>query len=326
MITKKVDIHAETHTQYAQRIAEKQALSIGLTRPVIDKVRLVTTELATNLLRHAKRGYLLIRSLETGRGLEIRAVDKGPGINNLDQCLEDGYSSIEGSLGYGLGTIHRASTEFSAYSVPAQGTIILSRICDLDSQPESHSFGVVCCPLRGETSCGDGWIVSGRSDELLFGVFDGSGHGGLAAQATHRLLQALCSDRYRDLKLTTLALDRALKGTRGAAMLLMKRQQLASSFSYSSVGNVEGRSVGPKVERFVTNPGILGVGRLVPRVRDTTNNCRHIILHSDGVSRRWRVTDWPGLMSEHPSVISAAIYRDCASLRDDACILVVENS
>ena len=48
-------------------------------------------------------------------GIGILALDRGPGISDLDAAFRDGYSSA-GSPGTGLGAIRRASSEFDVYS------------------------------------------------------------------------------------------------------------------------------------------------------------------------------------------------------------------
>jgi len=46
-----------------------------------------------------------------------------------------------------------------------------------------------------------------------------------------------------------------------------------------------------------------------------------IILHSDGLSGHWNLQDYPGIARRHPSLLAATLYRDCARLRDDVCVL-----
>lgn len=45
-------------------------------------------------------------------------------------------------------------------------------------------------------------------------------------------------------------------------------------------------------------------------------------MHSDGVTDRWRLTDYPGLQRRSPQVIAATLLRDAGVRRDDACVLV----
>jgi len=49
-----------------------------------------------------------------------------------------------------------------------------------------------------------------------------------------------------------------------------------------------------------------------------------LVMHSDGLSGRWDLGDYPGLWNKPSSVIAAVLYRDFARGRDDATILVAK--
>ena len=95
-----------------------------------EHVAIVATEACTNLLKHASRGQILLQTTTEGCEdtplLELLAVDQGPGMENLDQCLRDGYSTGS-SPGQGLGAIQRMSRESDFYTVPGKGTVVLAR-------------------------------------------------------------------------------------------------------------------------------------------------------------------------------------------------------
>src|SRR4030095_311315 len=90
----------------ASWIATRLVVRAGFNETETGTVALVVTELATNLLKHAKRGEILVRLIERGAmtGIELLSLDHGPGIANLTQCFRDGYSTA-GSPGTGLGAI-----------------------------------------------------------------------------------------------------------------------------------------------------------------------------------------------------------------------------
>lgn len=78
------------------------------------------TELATNLLKHAKKGCEVLIGVvgETDRlAVEIISLDAGPGMAAPLKMMEDGVST-SGSLGGGLGAIKRLSDEFDIFSRP----------------------------------------------------------------------------------------------------------------------------------------------------------------------------------------------------------------
>src|SRR5690348_11600413 len=127
-------IHQQTSISISERssIGEARRISSQLAERARmkgiegERVPLIVTELATNLFQHAEGGELLIRILpvELGPGLEIVALDRGPGIADVQHCMADGNSG-GGTLGCGLGAIRRLSTDFDIYSNPPTGTVVM---------------------------------------------------------------------------------------------------------------------------------------------------------------------------------------------------------
>ena len=101
----------------------------------LGRVPLIVTELATNLLLHATGGEIIIRMLpvEVAPGLEIIALDRGPGIADLHRCMMDGYSG-GGTRGCGLGAVRRLSTEFDIYSTQPAGTVVMFACLSIDGE------------------------------------------------------------------------------------------------------------------------------------------------------------------------------------------------
>ncbi|HEV8293460.1 MAG TPA: anti-sigma regulatory factor, partial [Tepidisphaeraceae bacterium] len=112
----------------ARRRAAAVAAGLGFNDGDVGRAALVATEAATNLFKHGRKGELMIRSAEDpGEGIEILALDHGPGFANLGDCMRDGYSTA-GSPGTGLGAMRRASSAFDIHSVPGRGTVLVSQI------------------------------------------------------------------------------------------------------------------------------------------------------------------------------------------------------
>src|SRR5262245_43124570 len=87
----------------ARRPALRVAEESSLPETRCAEVAIVATELATNLVRYAKGGELLVRPMsDQGGGVEIISVDRGPGMANVGRCLEDGFST-GGTPGNSLG-------------------------------------------------------------------------------------------------------------------------------------------------------------------------------------------------------------------------------
>ena len=92
-----------------------------------DQVLIATaiSEIARNIVQYAGRGQVSCRIVTQGRrrGLVVVARDEGPGIADLAQAMEDGYSTGKG-LGMGLPGSQRLMDEFDVVSAAGQGTTV----------------------------------------------------------------------------------------------------------------------------------------------------------------------------------------------------------
>lgn len=89
---------------------------------------LITTaisEMGRNILEYASHGELILSLLENGSrsGVKIVASDRGPGIADISQVMQDGYSSHKG-LGIGLPGTKRLMDEFEIRSKIGNGTTV----------------------------------------------------------------------------------------------------------------------------------------------------------------------------------------------------------
>jgi serine/threonine-protein kinase RsbT len=81
------------------------------------------SELTRNILKYAGTGEIRLRRVNRmgRRGVEIEAIDHGPGIADCEAAMQDHFSS-GGTLGLGLPAVKRMMDEFSLESAPGQGT------------------------------------------------------------------------------------------------------------------------------------------------------------------------------------------------------------
>jgi serine/threonine-protein kinase RsbT len=91
-------------------------------------VATAVSELARNIVAYAARGEVILRTIETARarGIEIVAVDEGPGIADVELALRDGYSTGRG-LGVGLPGVRRLMDQFHITSTLNKGTTVTIR-------------------------------------------------------------------------------------------------------------------------------------------------------------------------------------------------------
>src|SRR3954452_24372592 len=92
-----VCIAIATDMDIARAILETRRISVELGFATADQSRVATaaSELARNILKYAGAGHVTIASCQRdGRvGIELVAADRGPGIENTEQAMQDHYSS-----------------------------------------------------------------------------------------------------------------------------------------------------------------------------------------------------------------------------------------
>lgn len=107
---------------FRNRVKE-YAMKIGMS--LVNQTKLITgaSELVRNMLKYANGGIVYIEVLSRGRESGIRLVfeDKGPGIANIQQALQDGFTTGK-SLGLGLPGTRRLMNEFEIVSELGKGT------------------------------------------------------------------------------------------------------------------------------------------------------------------------------------------------------------
>ena len=317
----------------ARRRLTTLAERLGFDSTAREKVAIVVTELATNLLKHAGEGELVVRQLvlpttPVQDGIEILALDRGPGMVNVAACLRDGYSTT-GSLGQGLGAIQRQSTTFDLYSAPGLGTALLVQLW-AKTPPASPALpfthGVVCRPKTGELMNGDGWTAHWHAQGYTLLLSDGLGHGPDAAAATQQAVQTFMTKPTRTALAHVEAIHSALRPTRGAAVAVVEVS--GDRLHFVGIGNISGRVWdGADARHLLSQNGIAGhQARKIQAFPQVWGADALLILHSDGLGTRWSLDTYPGLRYRHPSLIAGMLYRDFVRKTDDVSVVVVKGN
>jgi anti-sigma regulatory factor (Ser/Thr protein kinase) len=316
----------------ARRAAQAVATEVGLGEDVTANVGLIATELATNLVRHAREGALLVRPLReaTRRGVEVLTVDKGPGIRDLGRAMHDGFSTA-GTRGTGLGAIRRLASEFDVYSSVESGSAFVARVWVTQPGPATvrrYPVGAVCVPIAGEFECGDSWLVEQDVAAARVVVVDGLGHGHEAAYAASEALRVIRSAGDASPADVVQSVHDPLRATRGAAIAVAAIDAGSSTVRFAGIGNINAMIVGASSSRsLASHSGILG--HQLRQVREFSYDWpaeSYLVLHSDGLSARWRADAYPGLLGHDPAIVAGVLHRDFARSRDDATILVVRDA
>jgi len=112
----------------ARQQGRHMAVQLGFSPGTATLIATAISELARNILLYARRGEVMMRTLETNgsRGIAVEASDEGPGIPQPQRALEDGFST-SGRLGLGLPGVKRLMDEFRLETAPVRGTRIVVR-------------------------------------------------------------------------------------------------------------------------------------------------------------------------------------------------------
>ncbi|MEH0937239.1 SpoIIE family protein phosphatase [Micromonospora psammae] len=309
-----------------RRAAERLGGQVGLDETRTAELAILAAELTSNLVKHAQEGVLLLRPTRAGdhAGVELVAIDSGPGMADLTVSSRDGHST-SGTLGIGLGAIARQASWFDAWSRPGKGTVFAVQVWPKGTPVTPPWAAGITRPITGEQVSGDGHgvrVVEGRHQVL---VCDGLGHGPLAAGATEAALAAFRAAPAAPPAVVVQHLHAAMSHTRGAALAVAELDPSAGLLHYAGLGNITGVVLGPADERrgMVSLPGIAGHQRPTVRGYDYPFPAgATLVMHSDGLVDRWRIEDYPGLTTRSPLVMAAVLLRDAGIRRDDAGVLV----
>jgi anti-sigma regulatory factor (Ser/Thr protein kinase) len=310
--------------------ARQLAAAIGFSATHSEEIVLAVNELAMNLIKHASGGsiQMSVAGREGRTGMQVEAEDSGPGIEDINRAITDGYSTA-GGLGIGLGTVNRVMDEMEIHSERSAGTHI---VCQRWVRPTYEGvlvseleFGAAMRAYRDAAENGDAFLIRQWEGHALVGVIDGLGHGQFAQRAAFAARHYL--EQHFDQPLESLfrGVGRACRATRGVVMALGRFDLAQEKLTVASVGNVEMRLIGSR-QRFhpVVRRGIIGLNapNAVSFEHPWTAESV-LVLHSDGLGTHWDTADFPELQQETPS---HAAYRLLAALGkpdDDATVVVV---
>ena len=324
-----VAINHSSDAAEARRVGQRLAEAMVFDETRAGKLALIITEAATNILKHAGQGAMYIGPAQSGAGagVDVIALDDGPGIADLAGSLVDGVST-SGTAGTGLGALHRLSDEFDVYSRRGQGSAFFMRVWRDSMAPAQRPvvIGGLTLPMAGEEACGDGWAVGCHERGATIVAADGLGHGPQAEQAAQAAIAAL--DRHRDAEPQELMqrVHEALRITRGAAVALAHIDCHKDEVRFAGIGNIAAWVIDGRGRRaLVSHNGI--VGHNMRKVQEFSAAFGHgalCVMHSDGVHTQWDLEQYPGLVARHPALIAAVIMRDFIRGRDDAMVVAVK--
>ncbi|OXM58883.1 ATP-binding protein [Amycolatopsis thailandensis] len=119
-------VRAEEDLLTARHAVRADAVAAGFS--IVDQTKIVTaaSELVRNAYIHGGGGTMTIatvRDLQGRTGIALSVRDEGPGIEDVELAMTDGFSTGAG-LGHGLGGTRRLVDEFTIDTTPGEGTTV----------------------------------------------------------------------------------------------------------------------------------------------------------------------------------------------------------
>jgi anti-sigma regulatory factor (Ser/Thr protein kinase) len=312
-----------------RRAAGACARTLGWSDTACGESELVATEVATNLVKHARDGVVSLATDREAPGgsLLVVAVDRGPGMADVARSFADGFST-SGSPGTGLGAIRRLAHAIDVQSAP-HGTVLVAELRDRPSagaeraQPSVRLAGFAV-PKDGQVVNGDAWAHRWVDRRLEIIACDGLGHGYEAQRSASRAIECFEAGGWDTPKQFLELANEALRATRGAAVAVAQIDTRERRVRFGGVGNVVAGIVGAdgRAHHLVSHNGILGTAPRLAEFEYAWPRGAILIMHSDGLSSRWPLERWHGIWSRHPALIAGTLYRDLARGTDDAAVVV----
>ncbi len=326
----------------ARQAVTVAARSLGFSEVEIEEMSIATSELLSNFVNHGctKPEFWVARLERDGTpGIEISAVDRGPGIRNLEDALSDRVSTA-GTMGCGLGAVRRLMHDFDIISlcedeaaeecgVFPKGTIITaSKWLNGGPPPPSrfrHSGYSRPCP--GETENGDAFYIEKTEDSVFVAMLDGLGHGPEAHEASDKGVGIIRQCSREPLDAIMQKVHAGISRTRGCAAAIFRLDTKAESFEFAGIGNIRSKMFPRSEMSLYSRAGIVGRGKL-PKVRvekAAWTEGSTLVMHSDGIAGWSRLETMGRIKSQQPATGCHFLLKNFGYDHDDATVCVIKD-
>lgn len=121
----RVEITSSLDIVNARQHGREMARRLGFDGSEATLITAAISEVARNLVEHAKGGEILLDTIQNGRrkGIQIVARDQGPGIPDIEQAMQYGFSTRR-RAGTGLPGAKWLMDEFEIQSQVGKGTTV----------------------------------------------------------------------------------------------------------------------------------------------------------------------------------------------------------
>ncbi len=309
---------------------------MGYSSVKMEHMELVYSELVTNQIKFAQ-GSGVLQLWETKAphtALDLFALDYGPGIKNLQNASDDGFTTA-GTMGKGLGTIKRLCCDHAIYSLSSSGTAdnrwhgvavwVRFHLGKTNGQSPIQ-YGYYLRPYQDAIHNGDHIYVDSADGCVRWLHLDGLGHGKNAADAVKGLGDLVQLDEPIERRLKIL--NARLNNGRGAVAILADVDSKAQNVKVSGVGDMACYVISNGARHNIAvAPGVLGHAHRTAEVTSESFPPKALVLTaSDGIRRSWNLEMFPGLWRLHPQFIAFLLGYTLGRNSDDKSLMVLRTT
>lgn len=183
-------------------------------------------------------------------------------------------------------------------------------------------FGIASRPILGFSVNGDAYVAKEWNGQTLLAVLDGLGHGEEAWLASTMAKDYILKNCIKDVDQIILDLHAHLHTTRGIVAGLIKIDRATNRLFFCGIGNIEVKIISDPPMHPASLDGIVGMNlRKAKKLEYQYNSLKAVILHSDGISSKFDLADYPTVL-EHPQEVSEQILNEWGKKYDDATIVI----
>ena len=293
------------------------ARDVGTSVQEQEELRIVASELGSNVLKHAGSGSASVEIADDQHG--IRIITRNPSDHDdVAGVFADGLSTA-GTLGIGLGAVRRLCDEVELALEDGE-FIVHATKRHVEEAPSFIETSVLSRPLPGFAENGDGYYIKLYADSAVLAVIDGLGHGPKAAEATQRAISVIAADDRAPLLEIVQRMHARLRHTRGCVIGLT-RIAPDGKMEYIGVGNIRAHIFSSGEPRsLLSYSGVVGGNMRTLRVMSYEIPHRATLaIYSDGVSH---LSVDRHLLSSPVMEIATKLFTENAKPIDDATLLV----
>ena len=322
-MTQVLPLEDSSQVGHARRVTQRLAEQHDFDATDAGRVALLTTELCTNVLKHAGIGELHLRII---RGKTSPAWKSSPWTvaPASARSVPDRWLLHRRHQGHRSGARWRGWHRSSMPTRTAE-----ARWCWHSCFPAAHGL---CLALRGqpaphpgETACGDVWQLALDGSHCSVLVLDGIGHGESAQQAARAGAEAFGEAPFDAATSVFARMHQAMNGSRGGAVAIAQYDGERQTLAFAGIGNIGASLIGSEaraawLRTLASSACVFAKAHVFDYPQ---GEAQLLLLFSDGLQSRWSLRDYPGLIQRHPAIIATLLHRDFCRGRDDVTVLAL---